>query len=135
MRHGLLWEPHRTEGDTMNASSRQARHTIRTRTRTQRAASRPRRAIATGAPQTARTHLVAVGLDDVTAKRYAGAFSRGVEADRSEEHTSELQKRTRKTITVKLYAATTFAARLAVYRPKDLTAAALFEQAAHSLAA
>lgn len=38
-------------------------------------------------------------------------------------------------VTVKLYSAAVFAARLAVYRPKDLTAARHFEQAAHRLAA
>jgi hypothetical protein len=119
----------------MKASSRQARQTIRTRTRTQRAAYRASRAVATGTPQTARTHLVAAGIDDATAKRFAPAFSRGMAADATGQSSLKLKGRTRKTMTVKLYSATTFTARLAAYRPKDLTAARLFEQAAHQLAA
>ncbi|MEW2266889.1 hypothetical protein [Streptomyces sp. NPDC047868] len=108
---------------------------LRQRTREQRTARRAFKATATGTPQTARTHLIAAGINDATAKRYAGAFSRGITADDTRDARIKLKKRTRKTVTVKLYSATTFAARLAVYRPKDLTAAALFEQAAHSLAA
>ena len=119
----------------MNARTRTARQILKTRTRTNRAASRARRAIATRTPQPARTHLTAAGIDDATAKRFAGAFSRGVQADGTRETTVKLKGRTRKTVAVKLYSARTFAARLAVYRPKDLTAAARFEQAAHRLAA
>jgi len=115
----------------MNAKQR----ALRNRIREQRTTRRARKAITTGLPQTARTHLVAAGINDQTAKRYAGAFSRGMNADAVTETAIKLKKRTRKTVTVKLYAADTFAARLAVYRPRDLTAAALFEQAAHSLAA
>lgn len=115
----------------MNAKQR----ALRNRTREQRTTRRALKAVATGQPQTARTHLVAVGLDDATAKRYAGAFSRGVTADVTSTTQIKLKGRTRKTVPLKLYAATTFAARLTVYRPKDLTAARLFEKAAHSLAA
>ncbi len=115
----------------MNAKQR----ALRNRTREQRTTRRALKATATGIPQTARTHLVAAGINDATAKRYAGAFSRGMDADALATTTLKLKGRTRKTVTIKLYAATTFAARLTVYRPKDLTAAALFEQAAHSLAA
>jgi hypothetical protein len=115
----------------MNAKQR----ALRNRIREQRTTRRALKAIHTGLPQAARTHLVAAGIDDATAKRYAGAFSRGMNADAVTETAIKLKKRTRKTVTVKLYAADTFAARLAVYRPRDLTAAALFEQAAHSLAA
>lgn len=102
--------------------------------RTRRATLR-QRAVATGTPQTARTHLVAAGLNDTTAKRYASAFSRGVTADATRETTVKLKGRVTKRVTVKLYNARTFAARLAVYRPKDITAAAQFEHAAHALAA
>jgi len=119
----------------MKASSRNARHTIRTRSLQTRATRRAHKAVTTGTPQTARTHLLAAGLDDATAKRYAGAFSRGITADITTEATIKLKGRTRKTVPVKLYRASTFAARLSVYRPKDLTAAARFEQAAHRLAA
>ncbi|WP_055693440.1 hypothetical protein [Streptomyces prasinopilosus] len=119
----------------MNARSRQARQTIRNRTRTQRAATRARRAINTGTPQTARTHLVAAGIDDTTAKRYAGAFSRGTTPTALIHTDVKLRGRRTKTVPVKLYDRAAFTARLAVYRPKDLTAARLFEQAAHQLAA
>ncbi|MEW2402101.1 hypothetical protein [Streptomyces sp. NPDC046862] len=115
----------------MNAKQR----ALRNRTREQRTLRHAHKAIATGTPQTARTHLVAAGLDDTTAKRYAGAFSRGATADVTTEATIKLKGRTRKAVPVKLYSATTFTARLLVYRPKDLTAAARFEQAAHRLAA
>jgi hypothetical protein len=115
----------------MNATQR----ALRTRTREQRTTRRALKAIATGTPQAARTHLIAAGIDDATAKRYAGAFSRGMQADATGETSIKLKGRTRKTITVKLYAATTFAARLTVYRPKNLTHAALFDLAAHQLAA
>ena len=108
---------------------------LRTRTREQRTARRAVKAVATGTPQTARTHLVAVGINDATAKRYAGAFSRGVQADATVQATVKLKGRTRKLVPVKLYAADTFAARLSTYRPKDLTAALQFAQAAHQLAA
>lgn len=119
----------------MKASQRQQRQTLRTRSAQTRAARRAHRQVATGLPQTARTHLVAAGIDDHTAKRYAGAFSRGVTADLTVQATIKLKGRARKTVSTKLYAAATFAARLATYRPKDLTAASLFEQAAHRLAA
>jgi hypothetical protein len=119
----------------MIAANRTRRATLRQRTRNQRATHRAHRAIATGTPQPARTQLVAAGLDDVTAKRFAGAFSRGLIADGTRETRIKLKGRTRKTVAVKLYTATTFAARLSVYRPKDVTAARRFEQAAHRLAA
>jgi hypothetical protein len=119
----------------MNASARTARRTIRQRTAQTRAARRAHRATATGTPQPARTQLVAAGLDDTTAKRFAAAFSRGLIADGTRETRIKLKGRVRKTVAVKLYTATTFAARLSVYRPKDVTAAARFEQAAMRLAA
>jgi hypothetical protein len=119
----------------MIASNRTRRATLRQRTAQTRAARHAIKAIATGTPQTARTQLVAAGLDDATAKRFAGAFSRGLIADGTRETRIKLKGRVRKTVAVKLYTATTFAARLAVYRPKDRTAAARFEQAAHHLAA
>jgi hypothetical protein len=119
----------------MIRSNRTRRATIKARTAQTRAARRAIKATATGTPQPARTQLVAAGLDDTTAKRFAGAFSRGLIADGTRETRIKLKGRTRKTVAVKLYTATTFAARLAVYRPKDVTAAARFEQAAHRLAA
>ncbi|QQM41964.1 hypothetical protein [Streptomyces liliifuscus] len=108
------------------ANRRALRATLRRRTAGTRAIRRAVRAVATGSPQPVRTRLVAAGLDDATAKRFAGAFSRGLVADDTRETVIKLKGRVRKTVAVKLYAATTFAARLAAYRPKDKTAAAQF---------
>lgn len=119
----------------MKVSNRQARQTIRTRSAQTRAARRAHRLVATGLPQTARTHLLAAGLDTNTAKRYAGAFSRGTTPTTTSETVVKLKGRARKTVPVKLYDHAAFTSRLAAYRPKDLTAADLFEQAAHRLAA
>lgn len=119
----------------MKASSRQARQTIRTRTRTQRAAYRASRAVATGTPQTARTHLVAAGLDDATAKRFAPAFSRNLTPTATGKTTIKLRGRRTRTVDVKLYDQATFTARLITYRPTNPLAAARFERAAHQLAA
>ncbi|GGU61911.1 hypothetical protein [Streptomyces lavendofoliae] len=106
------------------------RQALRQRTREQRATRRARKAVATGTPQTARTHLLATGIDPTTAKRYAPAFSRGVAATTTSETSIKLKGRTRKAVTVKLYDQTAFAA-----RPANPIAAARFEQAAHTLAA
>ena len=57
----------------MNARSTAARRKIRI---TRRAV----KAVATGAPQPAKTHLIAAGIGEATAKRFAGAFSTGVTA-------------------------------------------------------
>lgn len=115
----------------MNAKQR----ALRNRTREQRTTRRALKAVQTGLPQTARTHLVAAGLDDATAKRYAGAFSRGTTPTTTGQTDVKLRGRRTKTVTVKLYDRTAFTARLLAYRPKDLTAARQFEQAAHQLAA
>ncbi|MGW1616556.1 hypothetical protein ACWCQZ_45430 [Streptomyces sp. NPDC002285] len=109
------------------ATRRALRATLRRRTAGTRAMQRAVRAVATGTPQPVRTRLVAAGLDDATAKRFTGAFSRGVTADATRETTVKLKGRVRKTVAVKLYAARTFAARLATYRPKDVVFAARFE--------
>ena len=109
------------------ATRRALRATLRRRTAETRATRRAVRAVATGTPQPARTQLVAAGLDDATARRFAGAFSRGLTADDTRETHIKLKGRVRKTVAVKLYAAATFAARLATYRPKDSVFAARFE--------
>lgn len=119
----------------MNDRTRTARRTLRQRSAQTHATARAHRAINTGTPQAARTHLTAAGIDDPTAKRFAGAFSRGLIADAVRETRIKLKGRTRKTVQVKLYNTATFTARLAVYRPRDPQAAARFEQAAHHLAA
>jgi hypothetical protein len=119
----------------MIRSNRTRRATIKTRANTNRATRKAHRAIATGNPQTARTHLTAAGLTDTTAKRYAPAFSRGIIADQITLTRIKLRGRTRKTVQAKLYTHATFTQRLATYRPKDKTAAQLFARAAHTLAA
>lgn len=114
----------------MIAANRTRRATLKARATHTRATARAHRAIATGTHQPARTHLVAAGLDDHTAKRFAGAFSRGVIADSTRQATVKLRGRVTKRVAVKLYTPATFAARLAVYRPKDRAAAALFARLA-----
>lgn len=112
------------------ATRRALRATLRRRTAGTRATQRALRAVATGQPQPVRTRLVAAGLDDATAKRFAPAFSRGLIADGARPTTVKLKGRARKAVQVKLYAARTFAARLATYRPKDRVFAARFEMLA-----
>lgn len=119
----------------MNAKARTARQTLRDRSTASRATGKAVRAVATGTPQTARTHLVAAGIDGATAKRFAGAFSNRVEPTAMTTAPIKLKGRATKKVEVKLYDLPSFAARLAVYRPKDATAAALFAQAAYRLAA
>ncbi|TXJ78612.1 hypothetical protein E2C11_16530 [Streptomyces lavendulae] len=110
----------------MNAATRTRRATLRQRATATRAARRAYRNVATGRPQTARTQLVAAGLDDATAKRFAGAFSKGVTPTATTQTKVKLRGRVAKTVAVKLYDHTAFTARLAVYRPKNPTAAAAF---------
>lgn len=119
----------------MIRTNRTRRHTLRTRSTANRATRKATRAVNTGHPQTARTHLTAAGLTDTTAKRFAGAFSRGITADAVTLTRIKLKGRARKTVQAKLYTHATFTQRLATYRPKDKTAAALFNQAAMRLAA
>ncbi|MGI5406623.1 hypothetical protein ACQEV9_07485 [Streptomyces chartreusis] len=120
----------RTAHRERRAHRRTLRALVRERSTQTRAAQRAVRAVNTGQPQPVRTRLVAAGLDDATARRFAGAFSRGVDADGAREIRVKLKGRALKTVLVKLYAAATFAARLAAYRPKDKLAAARFERLA-----
>lgn len=123
-------------------TARAARATRRTMIRTRVAARRAirverdaRRAVATGKPQTARTHMVNAGLTDADAERFASAFSRGVitqtsvtqvvRVRRSKATQANHYKVVRRT--AKTYDLATFNARLAVYRPKAADAAARFE--------
>ncbi|MER6778477.1 MULTISPECIES: hypothetical protein [unclassified Streptomyces] len=130
----------------MNAKARTVRQVIKARAAAYRAprkavrvaASATRKAlrkVATGTPQTARTHLLAVGIAPDMAKRFAGAFSARVKPTATARAAIALKGRVRKSGAVKLYDLATFATRLAVYRPKDRAAAARFERAAHQLAA
>lgn len=119
----------------MIRTNRTRRATLKARATNTRAARKATRLVATGQPQTARTHLAAAGITDTTARRYAPAFSRSITADAVALTSIKLKGRTRKTVQTKLYTHTTFTARLATYRPKDKTAAHLFNQAAMRLAA
>lgn len=108
---------------------------LRQRIREQRATRHATKAVATNTPQTARTHMVAAGLDDATAKRFAPAFSRNVTPTSTGQTTIKLRGRHTRLVDVKLYDQATFAARLIAYRPTNPLAAARFERAAHQLAA
>lgn len=119
----------------MNASARTARRIVKARSTATRSTRRSVKAVATGAPQSAKTHLIAAGIDAKTAKRFAGAFSVKVIPTATGETVIKLKGRRTKRVAVKLYDLTAFTARLSVYRPKDLTAAGVFARAAHRLAA
>jgi hypothetical protein len=110
----------------MNRHARIARATVKARATATRAARRAHRAVATGTPQPAKTHLIAAGLDPLLAKRFAGAFSQRVNPTATGETVVKLKGRVTKRVSVKLYNLPAFAARLAVYRPKDRAAAAAF---------
>ncbi|OPC83032.1 hypothetical protein B4N89_20685 [Embleya scabrispora] len=118
----------------MNATARAARHHTRQAIRTNRARRTATRAVATGLA-TAADHLTAAGIEPASAKRFAGAFSRGVEPTATTAGRIKLRGRVTKRVTVKLYDLPAFVARALVYRPKDRTAAATFERLAYRLAA
>ena len=88
------------------------------------------KAVATGAPQPAKTHMIAAGIDAATAKRFSGAFSTKVTPTATGETVIKLKGRRTKLVPVKLYDLATFTARLSVYRPRDKEAAALFSRVA-----
>jgi hypothetical protein len=110
----------------MIATSRERRAALRTLTREVRAHNRARKLVATGAPQAARTHLIASGLDTATAQRFAAAFSRNVLPTARRTTRIKLTGRATARVSVKLYSRATFATRLAVYRPRDPHFAHLF---------
>jgi len=119
----------------MNANARTARRIVKARSIETRSTRRAVKAVATGTPQPAKTHMIVAGIDTATAKRFAGAFSTKVVPTTVGETQVKLKGRRTKLVPVKLYDLATFTARLAVYRPKDATAAAVFARAAHRLAA
>jgi len=117
----------------MNATARAARATRREMSRTTRERRRAVRAVATGEPQTARTHLLAAGLTSDDAKRFAPAFSRRVWFVDYTVVTRKLRGRRTATVPAKRYDLATFRSRLAVYRPKSNPVAAVrFETAARA---
>jgi hypothetical protein len=91
-----------------------------------RAVARAARVKRNGTPATARTLLVAAGLPDDIAKRYAGAFSKGVEATLPKVSKRIPTGRRSKRVQVAVYTHAEFADRLATYRPKNAEHAALF---------
>lgn len=91
-----------------------------------RALARAARVKRSGIPATARTLLVAAGLPDDIAKRYAGAFSKGVEATLPKVSKRIPTGRRSKRVQVAVYTHAEFAARLATYRPKNAEHARLF---------
>jgi hypothetical protein len=114
----------------MNANARAARAAHREMIRTTRARRLAIRAVASGEPQSARTHLLAVGFTARDAKRFAPAFSRGLRPADYTVVVKKLKGRRTAIMPAKRYDPATFRARLAVYRPKDPAAAARFDTAA-----
>jgi hypothetical protein len=123
-------------GLTMSTNQRRAARRaqaakLRATTAQTRAAARARRVKRNGTPAPARTLLVAAGLPDALAERYAGAFSRGVEtANPSTTKRIRTGAHRSKRVAVKLFTATEFADRLATYRPKNPIHANAFALAA-----
>ncbi|MEU8540836.1 hypothetical protein AB0C52_12765 [Streptomyces sp. NPDC048717] len=113
-----------------SANSRRAAAVIRDRARNNRAAHRAVKAVTSGIAAVA-AHLIADGLEPATAHRFSGAVTRKA---KSLGHTpaatgtkrQKLKGRVFKVVSVALWTRTQIAAVLAVYRPKDKKAAALF---------
>lgn len=114
----------------MTKNERNRRSAVRARMLEIRAARKAEKAVASNEPQSAKTHLIAAGLDLATANRFASAFSRGMMADALAETSIKLKGRATKRVPVKLYRAESFQARLSTYRPKDKAAATQFERIA-----
>lgn len=123
-------------GLTMTATQRRAARRaqaakLRATTAQTRAAARARRVKRNGTPAPARTLLVAAGVPDALAERYAGAFSRGVQtANPSTTKRIRTGAHRSKRVAVKLFTPAEFADRLATYRPKDPIHADAFALAA-----
>jgi hypothetical protein len=94
-----------------------------------RAAARARRAQRGDARATAKTLLVATGVPQDVAQRYAPAFSRGVEAATVLTRVQTGEHRSKR-VEVKRYAWCQFVARLATYRPAAHEPHLYFERAA-----
>lgn len=102
--------------------NRTARRTVRRQMlRTLRERRAAAKALATGWPVSARTFLLTVGLSADDAKRYAGAFSRGVLPIIVVDKVVKTGRR-RRLVPVKLYDLTTLRHRLEVYRPRERAA-------------
>lgn len=132
----LIEDAQRTAAQALSARplSKRARRAVRRALRAKlrqsapqtRAAARARRAKRSTAPQPARVLLVAAGLPDDTAKRYAPAFSRAAECTASRTMRIRTGKHRSKRVDVKLYSPDQFRAQLAHYRPANPQARAQF---------
>lgn len=107
--------------------------------RAARALRNARKAVVMPGPHSAKEYLLALGLPQDVADRYASAFSKGLTAVTKVQHEKKLpgkRKRVRTiAVDVKLYDWETFAQRLTVYRPRDTDAAARFADLATLVAA
>ncbi|MFJ4908538.1 hypothetical protein ACIQCR_16835 [Streptomyces sp. NPDC093249] len=117
-----------------SASSRRATTILRNRVRDNRAVHRAAQAVASGIAA-ASAHLIAGGLDPATAHRFSGAVTRKAKAlghtpAATGTKRQKLKGRTAKTVQIALWARAQITAVLAVYRPKDKQAAALFARLA-----
>ncbi|WP_435060226.1 hypothetical protein [Streptomyces sp. bgisy060] len=117
-----------------SANARRAAAVIRNRTRDNRAARRAIKAVAASAAAVS-AHLIAGGLDPATAHRFSGAVTRKAKAlghvpTATGTKRRKLKGRASKLVDVALWTRAQIAAVLAVYRPKDKQAAALFARLA-----
>lgn len=107
--------------------------------RAARALRNARKNVVMPGPHSAKEYLLALGLSQDLADRYASAFSRGLAPVGKVQHEKKLPGKRRgvRTIVVdvKLYDWPTFARRLSVYRPKDTAGAATFAELATLVAA
>lgn len=97
------------------------------------AAARARRARRGTARATAKTLLVASGVPQEVAVRYAPAFSRGVQAPKATSTRIRTGEHRSKRIEVKRYTWCQFTERLAAYRPTDAVVSEHFARAAYAL--
>lgn len=116
--------------------NRDARRQLRELRRQNRRSSWARKLVKTGEPQSARTWLVAAGLDADLARRYAPAFSLGVTptaVGTVDIKLGHLHTRHTVEVPIKRYDRDTFTDRLRHYRPRDPEAAEAFALVAASL--
>lgn len=111
------------------AARRALRASVRKATPQTRAAARARRAKRGVARATAKTLLVAAGVPQDIAERYAPAFSRGAQADTAPTRIRTGAHRSKR-VDVKRYTWQQFRAQLKVYRPAALVPEVWFNEAA-----
>lgn len=111
------------------AARRDQRATLRRQAPQMRAAARARRTRRGEARATAKALLVAVGVPQDVANRYASSFSRGTQVRTASERI-RLGNRNSKRVEVKRYTWPQFVERLTQYRPDNHQAYLCFERAA-----